>query len=953
MVKRLIVFIAALLIAHPMVAQLPFAKDHWLNESNTVVKVNALLQDEHTGYMWLGTDEGLFRYNGKDFVPIPTPIKEPVTALANHEEKVWVGYKNGVLAEVVHGRLTTIDLKDKAPVTPITNIYIQAKDSIWLCTEGEGLRRIIGDTVTAFTTKDGLSDDFVYTVLATAPNRIMAATDRGINELIFQDGKLGIAKITTSSGLPDNIVRTVRPIPNMCWSWIGTHEGGLALYCSISHGVWTPSVNTKWEWGAVNDILPLNKTEAWVATASGYLLKATIKDSVALEIEPIHFRGQKLKRLVRDHSGNIWCATNTGIKEITAAYLMHIPLSAPYRLGEVAAITCDMNNTIWYAQGKRLYSIDKNGKQSEQFTAPVSISSLYADMHNNVWMGTLGEGVYYRNNNGRVSKVNTLTPLNNKSVLDITGTDDRIWVAGLHGVEELTYPTKGIASMSLVKLHNKAAGTGSDYIYELFADKKGRVWMATDGAGVTMYDGKKYYGWGEEKGMKSKVVYSITEDAMGCIWAATLKDGLLVYNDTVWGVKDKKNGLSDLSISAMATNATGEVVIINGKGADEWYPRCKEFKHYSRRQGFGIDSFSGVLNLITRDKEGNVYVPYEEGILKFRNIEQDETIAPKVNITSVSVFFNDVPFGKEKFVNSDNHISFSFDGISFANPEAVIYRYKLNGYNDMWIYTSDQSVTFPQLSSGEYEFLVQASMNTAFENAATASYKFIIQKPFWKEVWFIVLLVALIWAISYTYIKLRERNLQKLAKLERERMLFEYEHLKSQVNPHFLFNSLNTLSSLIEDDKNMAQDYTVHLSDMYRSMLTFKDKDLMPLKDELEVVSHYMYIQKSRFGDAIQLNVNVSEEVKQQGKVVPLALQLLVENAIKHNIVSQAQPLIINIDADKEYIKVSNTLQAKMSKEKGAGLGLVNIRRRYSLLTDRRMTYGMNENEFVVLLPLL
>lgn len=944
---------ALLLLAYPMLAQLPFAKDYWLNESNTAVKVNALLQEERTGYIWLGTDEGLFRYNGKDFVLIPDEIKAPVTALASQDNHVWVGYKNGAFAQVDYNHIQPIAMGAQAPRTAITHIYIQAIDTVWLCTEGEGLRRIVEDSVMTITSKEGLSDDFVYTAVSASPGRIMAATDRGINELIFKEGKLGIAHITTARGLPDNIVRTVRPIPDMCWSWIGTHEGGLALYCSMSHEVWTPKVNTKWTWGAVNDILPLSKKEAWVATESGYLLKASIKDSTAIEIEPLPFEGQKLKQLIRDHSGNIWCATNTGIKELTAAHLAYIPISAPYQLGALSAITCDMDNTLWYTQGKKLYSIDKKGQQKEQFVAPVPISSLYADMHNNVWIGTLGEGVYYRNSKGRIAKVNTLTPLSNKSVLDITGTDDRIWVAGLHGVEELTYPTSGLSSMVLVKLHNKAAGTGSDYIYELFTDKKGRVWMATDGAGVTMYDGSRYYGWGEDKGMISKVVYSITEDAMGCIWAATLKDGLLVYNDTVWMVKDKKNGLSDLSISAIATNATGEVVIINSKGADEWYPRCKEFKHYSSRQGFGIDSFSGVLNLITTDKEGNVYVPYEEGILQFRNIVQNETIAPKINITSISVFFKDVPYGTDNFPNGDNHISFAFDGISLANPEAVIYRYKLVGYNDMWIYTSDQSVTFPQLPSGEYEFLVQASMNTAFENAAIASYKFTINKPFWKEIWFIILLAIVVWAAAYAYIKLRERNLQKLTKLERERMLFEYEHLKSQVNPHFLFNSLNTLSSLIEDDRDMAQEYTVHLSDMYRRMLTFKDKDLMPLKDELEVVKHYMYIQKSRFGDAIQMNVNVPSDVAEGGRVVPLALQLLVENAIKHNIVSQAQPLVINIEADKEYIKVSNTLQAKISKEKGAGLGLVNIRRRYGLLTDKRMSYGMNENEFVVLLPLL
>ena len=184
-------------------------------------------------------------------------------------------------------------------------------------------------------------------------------------------------------------------------------------------------------------------------------------------------------------------------------------------------------------------------------------------------------------------------------------------------------------------------------------------------------------------------------------------------------------------------------------------------------------------------------------------------------------------------------------------------------------------------------------------------------------------------------------------------MVFEYEHLKSQVNPHFLFNSLNTLVSLIEDDQDAAVVYTVHLSDLYRNMLSYKDQDLIWLAEEYEIIKNYMYIQKSRFGEALQLHAEIPEHLMTTKKIVPLALQLLVENAIKHNIVSLSRPLTISIVADEHTITIKNPVQLKMSKEKGAGLGLINIKKRYALLTSRSLKFGHEGNEYIVKLPLL
>jgi LytS/YehU family sensor histidine kinase len=277
----------------------------------------------------------------------------------------------------------------------------------------------------------------------------------------------------------------------------------------------------------------------------------------------------------------------------------------------------------------------------------------------------------------------------------------------------------------------------------------------------------------------------------------------------------------------------------------------------------------------------------------------------------------------------------------------------LDGYYDKWIVTKDGSVTYPRLPPGEYTFKVEGSMYPDFENASEATYSFIIHKPIWKENWFLTIAALSGILLVYLVIKQREKNLENIALLKHERIMFEFEHLKSQVNPHFLFNSLNTLTNLIAKDQKKAIDYTEHLSSLYQSILAHYENDLVLLSEEIAILENYFSIQQGRFGNALQLKTDIPQEVMRNKKIVPLALQILIENVIKHNVISGKEPLIISISANENEITISNFVYPKMSKEKGEGVGLINIKRRYELLTKRPVTYGLRKNEFIVILPLL
>ncbi len=179
----------------------------------------------------------------------------------------------------------------------------------------------------------------------------------------------------------------------------------------------------------------------------------------------------------------------------------------------------------------------------------------------------------------------------------------------------------------------------------------------------------------------------------------------------------------------------------------------------------------------------------------------------------------------------------------------------------------------------------------------------------------------------------------------------QFESLKNQIDPHFLFNSLNVLSSLIEENPENAQKFTTSLSKIYRYVLDQKDKELVAVEEELAFAKIYMQLLAMRFENSI--SYELPENTNVDAKVVPLSLQLLLENCIKHNIVSSSKPLHIKISIDDNQLVIENNWQKKEVLSDGKGVGLQNIVNRYALLTERQVKIIQNEISFKVYLPIL
>ena len=205
---------------------------------------------------------------------------------------------------------------------------------------------------------------------------------------------------------------------------------------------------------------------------------------------------------------------------------------------------------------------------------------------------------------------------------------------------------------------------------------------------------------------------------------------------------------------------------------------------------------------------------------------------------------------------------------------------------------------------------------------------------------------------AFYFYKAYQENKVKEQKIIAGTASAQFESLKNQIDPHFLFNSLNVLSSLIEENPESAQKFTTSLSKVYRYVLEQKDKELVSVAEELKFAKTYMNLLKMRFENSITFEIPEGFD-NEEAKVVPLSLQLLLENCIKHNIVSEAKPLHVKISIENNQLVVTNNLQKKEVLSDRKGVGLQNIVNRYAILTKRTVLVEENEQEFKIFLPVL
>jgi len=248
-------------------------------------------------------------------------------------------------------------------------------------------------------------------------------------------------------------------------------------------------------------------------------------------------------------------------------------------------------------------------------------------------------------------------------------------------------------------------------------------------------------------------------------------------------------------------------------------------------------------------------------------------------------------------------------------------------------------------------FFLRGFVNTLLKGKSIIEFVTHEKFEYYRFGLWITLTIVIIFHFVYFYNKYQQNKIKE-QKVIAGTASAKFDALKNQLDPHFLFNSLNVLTSLIEENPENAQKFTTSLSKVYRYVLEQKNKELVPVDEELEFAKTYMSLLKMRFEDSIIFEIP-DHATNPESKVVPLSLQLLLENAVKHNMVTTSKPLHIKIYENEGNLVVENNLQPKQIVKKSSGVGLENIKQRYNLLSTKRVFINQQANSFAVSIPML
>ncbi len=931
---------------------------------NEPLKVKMLFQGQN-GFIWLGTAQGLFQYDGFQTRPV-LPVNSqksipPVSAIfQDRQQRLWIGCETGQVFFLESGRLQAFKPEEGPPKESILAIQEDAKGYLWFATYGEGLYCWKNQRFYNFNTDDGLPDDYVYALTPDNAGNIWAGTDRGIAVCNFSTARKQVRKIGTEQGLPDNIVTALTICPKKKTIWAGTYSGGFCTIELATQKITVPEISRTWPNGAIAQILPTSATASLITTSGKGIWEFDMAEPTRLI--PVHqtpnIAGLNVTDGVRDAEGLVWLAANGPEVYLSNPDLRFVPVAAPDRATSLQAVLADSRGNIWFGTDEGLFCARKqpNGYLikpafPDQNFRQFKVISLLEDPQGFLWVGTFGGGVSRIDPaTGMATRYTEKNGLVNDNVLSMAGSGNEIWLATLGGASRCKLPATPGAGPLAFENFNQQDGIGFNYIYQVLVDSKKRVWFATDGKGLTKLENSRFTNYSEKDGLASKTVYSVTETRSGDLWISTPKNGLFKFDGKRFTNFSSARGLRDLNISSLQTDKFGNLLILHKKGLDILDPVTGRLLYLGTESG--LYTTDQNLNAISKDAAGTVWFSTQIGLAAYQPIAENFRSRPRTRLTGVQLFLKPVPFARRQFDHDENHISFDYAGLWFQQPEEVSYRLKLEGYDREWMVSNNRSITYPKLPPGKYTFKVSSSVTGNFDEALPETFSFRIEKPFWNTYWFYALALLGSGGLLFGLIKSREKRLKKTERLEKDKVMFQFETLKNQVNPHFLFNSFNTLINIIEDDQAAAVEYVEKLSDFFRDILVYREKDTITLREELVLIQNYYFLQQKRYGANLKMQIKVPE-TDQELLIPPLTLQLLVENAIKHNVVSRDKPLTIEIFTEpNQCLVVRNNLQKKKLPETSTGIGLTNIRNRYAILSKRPVEITENETSFEVKIPL-
>ncbi len=896
--------------------------------------------------IWIGTDQGLYSFDGRKYRHIARPDKvdHEVTAIAEKTNgEIWAGYDDGIIQTISAFDLSRIIKSDSIKGVKISKILFQHDGDTFIVTYSAGIWRIHENQFTKlkFSSLDKIDD--IYDALFDNQNRLWLATDRGI-WIYQQNPGEELRHLGLEQGLPDEIVNKL--IPGVDGNiWIAMYDHGLAEYQAYKDSI-VSMMTLKSNDVMVKSLKPGQAGDVWLATEKS--IERISFNSPVHRIQLPADINERIEDLLFDYTGNLWIATGNKL------FMANTQLE--HRLPDVTGIQsiAPLQGHLWLGCKSGLYSMNENNGEITQHLQQeqLNILTIYADASGLLWIGTFGQGLYlFDPNTGRSRHLTENDHLSNNSILNIDGEGHRLWLATLGGITEIDWTSDPFTDkLSIIDFQDKY-DFPAGYVFDVYVSKDDKVWFGTDGKGLYYLDKNQLYPFERpmvlpgQDSFDLRTIYSITGDDHNNLWISSTKGNILNFdlNGNILEHITSSHG----SDNSLITSGKGEIIMVQEGVIQVKNPLFGVFQYSTST---GLPTFSPSTNAVSRDKDGSIWIADTDNILHYIPSLTDTAWYVHLHLTDIS--HANAPENETIQLKPDsNFLDFKFTGLWYLDPSRVQYRYMLKGHDQNWIYTQEGRAVYSKLSPGTYTFLVAGSYNDDFSQSPQLTRRIVVLPPFYLTWWFISGIILFISLVTYLSIRARIRNINKWHQLEKEKTTLQLHAIQAQVNPHFLFNSFNTLSNIIEEDQKSAVAYVDQLSGFFRGVLMHRAEELISIEDELIIMRNYAYILQKRYGDNIRIIENIESH---EGYIAPLSIQLLVENAIKHNKVANEKPLTIRIDINDHLVVVSNPIQPKIqSIAESTGFGLSSLLIRYQYLTPIKVEVINDGNSFTVKIPII
>lgn len=933
--------LAALAVPSPLLAINPekdisqYNHRIWLKKDGLPQNSAIALAQTPDGFIWVGTFEGLARFDGlsfKTYNPLNTPALEGKSMSSLHVTRdgtLWIGIDMAGLATMRKGVFRRISIAKPEDPLRVGGIYEDKTGRVWVATS-MALIALRGDSVEkAYTMADGLRTSYVYSMTEDSAGRFIVASG----------GELLVLDNDRFSPYPDSRVQSLR-IRVVCGDregglWVGTFDDGVAHVTSggiqryrTAEGLASP---------AIMSLLLDSRGALWVGTMGGGVSRI-YREKISTYTAKSGLSGDDVSPLLEDREGNLWVGLPTaGLNSFVEGKFTTFTTGSTGPQNFVYSLFQDRSGALLAGTGSREVMLFDKGRFVPHPLFPRPLKGFPAVFHrdggNRLWVGTTGG--LYRYARGK----ETHFPLGFVAAIR-EAADGTLWFGSARG---LFYFSGGRPVQYSAPFHGELADVRS-----IVQDERGRLWIGTRNLGLLRFTPPRdlaraektpppdlvWYAKGD--GLGADWVTSLLLDPGGALWVTTAGGGIcLVRNDRV--INLTYGGLPEDDLLMLVDDQRGSFWLSSNNGI--FRVRRDDLEQYAdgvrlsypwtlfgMGAGMATDECNGAYESAgLRTRDGNVWFPTAAGAVMVNpDSLPSNVVPPAVVLDRVKIGAREVPASVPYSAPpGDGDLEFGFLGISMSAPELVQFRVMLAGFDEGWVDVGTRRVcSYTNIAPGTYTFRVQARNADGVWNEAGASFPLTIEPFFYQTTWFaLICIVTVLMAGAGLHAAVqRDRDRQLVAaQLESQLARAQLRVLEMQVQPHFLFNALNGIGVLIREDPGRATRMLTRLSEFVRMALDRSGVQEISLREELTFVDRYLSIELLRFGDRLTVRQEVTDELL-DALVPTMILQPLVENAIRHGVSKRRGPVTIQIEATRE----NGTLNLRV-RDDGPGIQAVNV----------------------------